>query len=45
VENIDEAWSHLKGKGLAVEPIKEHKWGALVFYFYDPEGHRLEIWQ
>jgi uncharacterized glyoxalase superfamily protein PhnB len=44
VESADETWTYLQGQGLQVEPLKNHAWGARVFYFYDPEGHRLEIW-
>ena len=44
VESADETWAYLHQQGLNVEPVKNHAWGARVFYFYDPEGHRLEIW-
>lgn len=44
VENADEIWRQLRGRGLEVGPIKIHSWGARIFYFHDPEGHRLEIW-
>jgi catechol 2,3-dioxygenase-like lactoylglutathione lyase family enzyme len=44
VENITAAWSYLECSGLSPGPIREHAWGAQVFYFYDPEGHRLEVW-
>jgi catechol 2,3-dioxygenase-like lactoylglutathione lyase family enzyme len=44
VESADETWAYLHQQGLNVEPIMNHAWGARVFYFYDPEGHRLEIW-
>ncbi len=44
VGNADEAWLDLAARGLDLEPVKDHTWGARVFYFYDPEGHRLEIW-
>jgi catechol 2,3-dioxygenase-like lactoylglutathione lyase family enzyme len=30
--------------GLEPGPLKEHGWGAWVFYLRDPEGHRLEVW-
>lgn len=43
-ENADEAWHELNQRGLKLEAIRDHAWGARVFYFYDPEGHRLEIW-
>jgi predicted enzyme related to lactoylglutathione lyase len=44
VENADEAWLRLRNIGLVSEPVKDHPWGARVFYLFDPEGHRLEIW-
>lgn len=44
VESADEAWQQLHGRGLVLEPVRDHAWGARVFYFRDPEGHRLEIW-
>jgi catechol 2,3-dioxygenase-like lactoylglutathione lyase family enzyme len=44
VESITEAWQYLKNNGLTLEPIRELPWGAHVFYFLDPEGHRLEVW-
>ncbi|MFN8453174.1 MAG: VOC family protein [Anaerolineae bacterium] len=44
VEEIESAWHYLRRQGLEPGPIKEHAWSALVFYFYDPEGHRLELW-
>ena len=34
----------LQARGVAVGPLKRHAWGAWVFYFSDPEGHRLEVW-
>jgi catechol 2,3-dioxygenase-like lactoylglutathione lyase family enzyme len=44
VVDADEVWEQLHQNGLRVEPVKDHAWGARTFYFYDPEGHRLEIW-
>jgi len=44
VENIEESWRYLQSRDVTVGPIKRHKWGAHVFYFFDPEGHRLEFW-
>ena len=43
-EHADETWAELNRRGLALEAVRDHAWGARVFYFYDPEGHRLEIW-
>ena len=44
VENADEMRTYLQSRGLDLEPVRDHAWGARVFYFFDPEGHRLEIW-
>jgi catechol 2,3-dioxygenase-like lactoylglutathione lyase family enzyme len=44
VEDADETWQSLFSRGLNLEPVRQHAWGARVFYFYDPEGYRLEIW-
>ena len=44
VADADETWQRLRQNGLQVELVKNHAWGARTFYFYDPEGHRLEIW-
>ncbi|MCL4296591.1 MAG: VOC family protein [Anaerolineae bacterium] len=44
VENADAAWAELHAQGLELEPVRDHPWGARAFYFYDPEGYRLEIW-
>ncbi len=44
VEDSDEMWQYFNGKGIPLEPVRDHPWGARVFYFYDPEGHRLEVW-
>jgi catechol 2,3-dioxygenase-like lactoylglutathione lyase family enzyme len=44
VNDAQQAWQQLHNRGLAPDPVRQHAWGAHVFYFYDPEGHRLEIW-
>lgn len=44
VGNVAETWRILHDKGLAVEPVKDHPWGARSFFLYDPEGHRIEFW-
>lgn len=43
-ENADDTWNELHQRGLELEAVRDHAWGARVFYFYDPEGHRLEVW-
>lgn len=45
VENIDHAWRYADKAGLHPTAITQHPWDALVFYIFDPEGHRVEIWQ
>jgi catechol 2,3-dioxygenase-like lactoylglutathione lyase family enzyme len=44
VESANAAWADLHNRGLVLEPVRDHPWGARAFYFYDPEGYRLEIW-
>ncbi|MCP4268982.1 MAG: VOC family protein [Candidatus Brocadiaceae bacterium] len=45
VESATRAWEYLRGNGLEIDPVKDHPWGARVFYFFDPEGHRIEVWE
>ena len=45
VRNIDKLWNDFNKKNLDPTPIKIHPWNAKVFYVFDPEGHRIEIWQ
>lgn len=35
--------AYLDTQGIVTTPV-QHRWKALVFYCYDPEGHRLEFW-
>src|SRR5687768_8640944 len=44
VADADQVWQELNRRGLSLGPLKDHAWGARVFYFFDPEGHRLEVW-
>ena len=44
VGDIGQIHQRLASLGIATTPIKK-KWGAQVFYFHDPEGHRLELWE
>ena len=44
VESATDAWQYLCNRGLSIDPVREHPWGAHVFYFFDPEGHRIEVW-
>ncbi|MCF8036734.1 MAG: VOC family protein [Desulfobacteraceae bacterium] len=45
VEDIDSVRADMEKSGIGPTDIRDHPWGARVFYFYDPEGHRIEIWQ
>lgn len=44
VGNIQAARAELQGRAVHVTPIRR-RWGSLVCYFRDPEGHRIELWQ
>jgi uncharacterized glyoxalase superfamily protein PhnB len=43
--DIEFLWNKINQKGIVPTRIRDHAWGARVFYFFDPEGHRIEIWQ
>ena len=45
VADIHKVWNELKKKGLNPTDLKFHPWNALVFYIFDPDGHRIEIWE
>ena len=45
VKDIDAVWENVMKKKLEPTKIKPHPWDAIVFYLFDPEGHRIEIWQ
>ncbi|MFP4572598.1 MAG: VOC family protein [Desulfobacterales bacterium] len=45
VKDIDSVWADMERAGVSPTKIRDHPWGARVFYLYDPEGHRIEIWQ
>src|SRR5262245_4063973 len=44
VQDIEAVWQWLHEQGAKPGPRRRHAWGAHVFYLYDPEGHRLEVW-
>ncbi|WP_461834084.1 VOC family protein [Desulfothermus sp.] len=44
VDDIESIYWDLKKQGLKPTPLKNHAWGAKVFYIYDPEGNRIEFW-
>lgn len=45
VDDIDTAWKLMTHRGLEPTAICDHPWQARVFHLFDPEGHRIEIWQ
>ncbi|MCF8044744.1 MAG: VOC family protein [Desulfarculaceae bacterium] len=45
VSDIEIARQTACQKGLNPTQIKTHPWNAYVFYLFDPEGHRIELWQ
>jgi len=45
VGDIDKAWESIDKVGLNPTEIRKHAWNAKVFYLFDPEGHRIEIWE
>jgi len=44
VEDVHAARQFFLDKGLTPGSIKAHAWGARVFYLWDPEGNRIEVW-
>ena len=44
VADIKSTYRELEKVGLHPEAIRDHAWGARVFYLHDPEGNRLEFW-
>jgi predicted enzyme related to lactoylglutathione lyase len=44
MKDIESVWRFLRDAGVTPTPIKDHPMEARVFYFFDPEGHRIEIW-
>lgn len=44
VADADAAHSRLEAAGVKIDPVSTHPWGARLFRFHDPEGHRLEVW-
>ena len=45
VRDIDAVRRSFSRKALKPTQIRDHPWNAKVFYLFDPEGHRIEIWQ
>ena len=44
VEKLESAHEYLSEKVSDVSKIQEI-WGSMAFYLYDPDGHRIEIWE
>ncbi len=44
-DDIEAVREHTKRIGLKPTEIRRHPWDARVSYLFDPEGHRIEIWQ
>jgi len=45
VKNIEDVRKYMEKTGLKPTMIWKHPWDAKVFHLFDPEGHRIEIWQ
>jgi|MTBAKSStandDraft_1061840.scaffolds.fasta_scaffold73166_2 catechol 2,3-dioxygenase-like lactoylglutathione lyase family enzyme len=45
VIDIEAVRTNMEEVGLKPTQLKKHPWDARVFYIFDPEGHRIEIWQ
>lgn len=45
VDDIEGAREHAEKAGLKPTQLRMHPWDARVFYVFDPEGHRIEMWQ
>ena len=44
MKNLDSVWNTIKEAGITPTAITDHPMDARVFYLFDPEGHRIEIW-
>lgn len=44
VADIHSWFRRIQQLGIASEGIRQHGWGADVFYIFDPEGNRIEFW-
>jgi predicted enzyme related to lactoylglutathione lyase len=45
VDDIEAAHDHAEQIGVKPTKLTKHPWDARVFHVFDPEGHRIEIWQ
>lgn len=44
IADVQAVHDYLLAQGVSPTPIRP-RWGAQLFYCYDPEGHRLEFWE
>ncbi len=42
-DTLEDAFARLKDQVNLIHPIQRQAWGQLVFRFYDPDGHAIEI--
>lgn len=45
VDDIEAVHEYTRMAGLNPTAIRQHPWNARVFHLFDPEGHRIEMWQ
>ncbi len=45
VKDIDAAREAAERMWMKPTSIEKHPWDARIFHLYDPEGHRIEVWQ
>ncbi len=45
VDDIEAVREYAEKVGMEPTELRKHPWNARVFYIFDPEGHRIEIWQ
>ena len=42
-EELEQLFARIKDQVKLIHPIRRQAWGQLVFRFYDPDGHVIEI--
>lgn len=40
---LEDTFTRIKDRVKLIHPIQQQAWGQLVFRFYDPDGHAIEI--
>jgi catechol 2,3-dioxygenase-like lactoylglutathione lyase family enzyme len=45
VDEIEKIHRQMLELGIGPTDIRKHPWDAHVFYLFDPDGNRIEIWQ